>query len=235
MLVDLLIGFLRVLIGGYLRPHTMFGDEMPRQGPALVAANHPTVLDGVVLGLWAPRRLRFLVAGHLFDNPFMGWFLRVTGCIPVGRPGSFEAALQALERGEWLGIFPEGTISGSEKLLEFRTGVARLALLTGTPVYPTAIAGTLRLFSPERHRLQPGPVVLAATRALRFERQSEPVEEVVRECLTRIRLELEAQAEVARQALELARGPAGLRTVLTGLVLVPLAWVLSRSEPVPQA
>ncbi len=235
MLIDLLRWFLRILIGGYLRPHTLFCEGLPRHGPALVAANHPTVLDGVVLGLWAPRRLRFLVAGHLFDNPFMGWFLRLTGCIPVGREGAFEAAVSALERGDWLGIFPEGTISGSDRLLEFRSGVARLALRTGTPVYPTAIAGTLRLFSPERHRLQPGPVVLAATRPLCFERQAEPVEEAVHECLTRIRLELEAQAEMARQALDQARGPGGLRTFLTGLLLVPLASVLSRSEPVPQA
>lgn len=224
MLLDLFLSCLRFLLGGYVRPHTRFSEAM-KSGPALLVCNHPTVLDPVVLGLWSPRRPRYLVAGHLFDNPLMGWFFRWTNCIPVGREGSFEAAAQALERGECVGIFPEATMTGKEELIEFRSGVARLALRTGAPVYALGIAGTLELFPPNSCFLRPGPVTLFTEEPLRFQDES------VEECLAAIRSEVERQIRSAREALALASSPARLRSVLSGLVLVPLAFVLRRSEP----
>lgn len=231
MLLDLFLSFLRLLLGGYVRPHTCFSETM-KEGPALLVCNHPTVLDPVVLGLWSPRRPRYLVAGHLFDNPFMGWFFRWTNCIPVGREGAFEAAAQALERGECVGIFPEATMTGQEELLEFRSGVARLALRTGAPIYALGIAGTLDLFPPASHWLKPGPVALCAQEPFRFLRQEEPSEETVQGCLHAIKREVERQVRIARRVLVRSQRPGWLGTLLSGTVLVPLAFVLRRSEPV---
>lgn len=225
MLLDLFLALLRFLLGGYVKPLLRLPEEL-RSGPALLVCNHPTVLDPVILGLWSPRRPRYLVAGHLFDNRLMGWFFRWTDCIPVGREGAFEAAAAALERGECVGIFPEATMTGREELIAFRSGVARLALQTNAPVYALGIAGTLRLFPPASHWLRPGPVALCGGRPLRFEQAP------VGECLAAIRQAVEGQVEAARQVLVGARGPARLRVWLSGLVLVPLAYVLRRSEPV---
>ncbi|MEW6277212.1 MAG: lysophospholipid acyltransferase family protein [Candidatus Eremiobacterota bacterium] len=233
MAFEVLLWLLRIVLGrlvhAYLRPLVHAEQPVP-EGGAIVAANHPTVVDGVLLGLWAPRPVRFLVAGHLFDNPFMGWFLRWTRCIPVGRGGALERAEEALREGDLLGIFPEGDITGREALGPLHTGVARLALKTGAPVVPLGIAGTLSAFPPRTLFLRSGPVVLEVGEPIRFDPQ-EPEPDAVQAALLRIGELLDRQAARARAALPAAPRPGRLGVWLAGLVVVPVACLLRASEP----
>lgn len=226
MLLRLFLSGFRALMGGYIRPHINLPQAI-EHGPALLVCNHPTVLDPVILGLFSPRRPRYLVAGHLFDNPLMSWFFRWTECIPVGRNGTFEAAAQALDQGHCVGIFPEATMTGQEELAEFRSGVARLALRTGCPVYPIGVAGTLELFPPASAFLKPGPVAFCGGDAVSYDPQLS-----IEECLESIKSAVAGQVARARQSLQGASGPSRLGILLSGLLVVPVAFVLRRSEPV---
>jgi 1-acyl-sn-glycerol-3-phosphate acyltransferase len=126
-------------------------ERIPPKGPAIVAGNHLSYLDPFAHGYFviaAGRRPRFLAKRELFDNPFVGMVMRGAGQIPVDR-GSGDtrpllSAAEALGRGEVIVIYPEGTTQTDDP--EFRptsgkTGVARLALMTGLPVVPVATWG----------------------------------------------------------------------------------------------
>jgi putative phosphoserine phosphatase/1-acylglycerol-3-phosphate O-acyltransferase len=136
---------------------------IPRDGPVILAANHRSYLDPVVLTGVAFRRgrkPRYLGKKEVFDVPIAGQLMRALGQIRVER-GTGDAtplklAIEALERGEAIGIFPQGTIPRAEAffdpVLRGRTGVARLALATEAPVVPIALWGTERIW-PRSHRL----------------------------------------------------------------------------------
>jgi 1-acyl-sn-glycerol-3-phosphate acyltransferase len=126
-------------------------ERIPPAGPAIVAGNHLSYLDPLAHAYFvvmAGRRPRFLAKRELFDNRFTGMVMRGAGQIPVDR-GSGDnrpllAAVEALGRGEVVVIYPEGTSQTDDP--EFRptngkTGVARLALMTGLPVVPVATWG----------------------------------------------------------------------------------------------
>lgn len=127
------------------------GEELlPAEGPAIVAANHPSYLDPVALSLQVARPIHFLAWDALFRVPLLGPLIRLFGAIPVDvRPGAggsaYATARQLLEEGRLVGIFPEGKRS-SHGWMEprLREGAARLALETGAPLYPATIAGAFR-------------------------------------------------------------------------------------------
>jgi 1-acyl-sn-glycerol-3-phosphate acyltransferase len=122
-------------------------EKLPRMGPAIVAPNHISNLDPLCVGYMvvrAGRRPRFLGKASLWKK----WYLRIildgVGQIPVergtGRHEPLDAALDALRRGEVVVVYPEATITTNPDLtpMQGKTGVARLALATGVPVYPVA-------------------------------------------------------------------------------------------------
>lgn len=157
-------GFFRFLLGLFVELSVEQADRVPVSGPAIVAGNHPSLLDGVALMVAAPRPMRFLVAADLMKVPGLGFLLRACGAIPVDRRGGNGAALRgalaALERGEVIGIFPEGRTSGGAELLEFRRGVALLAHASGAPVVSCALEGTQRVSPRDSVMLRPGRVVV---------------------------------------------------------------------------
>jgi putative phosphoserine phosphatase/1-acylglycerol-3-phosphate O-acyltransferase len=123
---------------------------IPREGRVIIAANHRSYLDPVILGFVASRRgrkLRFLGKKELFDAPVVGQAVRMLGQIRVDRDAPGTAALQqaveALNDGEAIGIFPQGTIPRGDAffdpVLRGKTGVARLAVTTDAPVVPVAM------------------------------------------------------------------------------------------------
>lgn len=127
-------------------------DDLPREGPLILVANHISNLDPPLVGGWlAPalrRRPRFLAKEPLFKGP-LGWFLRSQGVIPV-RPGgrdvdAYRAAKAALDQGSVIVIFPEGTRSSNGVLQEPLPGVALLASRTGVPVLPAGVSNTDQL------------------------------------------------------------------------------------------
>jgi 1-acyl-sn-glycerol-3-phosphate acyltransferase len=127
--------------------------RIPSSGPVLLASNHVSYLDPLVLGYvarGASRKVRYLAKAELFRVPALGSILRAAHQIPVHRGtddasralGAAEAALAA---GECVAVFPEGTISSDLDPLPAKTGTARLAAAAGVTVLPVAIWGTHRL------------------------------------------------------------------------------------------
>jgi 1-acyl-sn-glycerol-3-phosphate acyltransferase len=128
-------------------------ENLPREGGAILAMNHVSYLDFALIGtaaLPANRWIRFMAKKELFDNKVAGPLLRGMHHISVDRSSgsaSFSTALRALEAGECVGIFPEGTISVSFELKEFKSGAVRLAIGAGVPVVPAVVWGSQRLWT----------------------------------------------------------------------------------------
>jgi 1-acyl-sn-glycerol-3-phosphate acyltransferase len=143
-----LVGIVHVLF----RVRTIDIDNIPADGRAILASNHVSALDGVVLGLivWQRRHrvTRFLTGREFFRNPVFGAVLRAYRQIPLergtGDAGALDAAISAVSRGGVGGIFPEGRVNpdADGALQHGRTGVARIALAAGAPVVPVGLHGT---------------------------------------------------------------------------------------------
>ena len=126
-------------------------DRIPGTGPAIIACNHISYLDPLTNGeavVRAGRRPRFLAKEDLFQIPVIGRALRGAGQIPVSRGtrnrSSLDLTAAALDRGEVIVVYPEGTVTKREDGLpmEGKTGVVRLALRTGVPITPMASWGS---------------------------------------------------------------------------------------------
>lgn len=139
-----------------LRPSVRGAYHVPDSGPVILASNHLSFMDSVVIPLVLPRPVTFLAKAEYFEgHGVSGWlsrrFFQEMGHVPVhrghGRAAweSVRVAQNVLAAGGALCIYPEGTRSLDGRLYRGRTGVARLALLTGTPVVPVALAGTERV------------------------------------------------------------------------------------------
>jgi putative phosphoserine phosphatase/1-acylglycerol-3-phosphate O-acyltransferase len=132
-------------------------DNVPVRGSALLAANHRSYFDVVALAIVAARLgrpVRFLGKRELFDAPVVGQVARALGGISVDRGSGSDQPLRdaqrALEAGELVVILPQGTIPRGEAffdpVLRAKTGVARLAAMTGAPVVPIGLWGTERVW-----------------------------------------------------------------------------------------
>jgi 1-acyl-sn-glycerol-3-phosphate acyltransferase len=133
---------------------TIEGEEhIPTHGPVLLASNHISYLDPLTLAYVADRRgrrVRYLAKAELFDKQPLGTLLHATHQIPVQRGTSdavqaLAAAIETVERGECIAVFPEGTISMDLEPMTGKSGTARLAQHTGVPVTPIALWGTHRI------------------------------------------------------------------------------------------
>ena len=146
-----------VLLGPMLklvfRPRTEGAENVPDEGPAILASNHLSYADWLFMPLTLPRRVTFVAKAEYFTSPgIKGWFQKKffsgAGQVPIDRSGAsaaegaLSAAKRILSRGELFGIYPEGTRSHDGRLYRGKTGVARLALETKVPVIPIAVLGT---------------------------------------------------------------------------------------------
>jgi 1-acyl-sn-glycerol-3-phosphate acyltransferase len=130
-------------------------EHIPPSGPVILASNHVSYLDPLTLAWVADargRHVRYLAKVELFEKPVLGWLLRAAHQIPVSRgkesaSGALAAALDALQRGECIGVFPEGTISQSFEPMRGKSGTARLAQLADLPVVPVGLWGTQRILT----------------------------------------------------------------------------------------
>ena len=149
-----------VVLAG-VRPVLRFGlrwsieglEQIPQSGGVILASNHISYLDPLVLAVVADkqkRRVRYLAKEELFGKPVLGTFLRSAGQIPVAR-GSADAAealggaVKAVGSGECVVVFPEGTISLDLEPMQGRTGTARLAAASGVDVVPVGLWGAHRI------------------------------------------------------------------------------------------
>jgi len=130
-------------------------ENIPQEGPLIVAINHVSRLDTVVLGITPTRHIYAFAASKYKSYPLFRWILEAAGVIWVRRTDfDREALLQAIEllrRGEALGIAPEGTRSRTGALQPAKSGVAFLAARTGATIIPVAITGTQHMVRDFKH------------------------------------------------------------------------------------
>lgn len=171
----------------------------------VVVANHESFCDILVLLANLPMQVRFLAKRSVFRVPILGWSIAAAGFIPVDRENrsrgteTVEAALRRLSGGRSLVIFPEETRTSNGDLLPFKRGAAHLAIKSGLPILPVALAGTFRVLKRGSLVITPGPVVLSIGAPIEVAGQSvrdrEAVTRTAREEVQALRAE--AQRAVA--------------------------------------
>ncbi len=170
---------LRPLLLSFTRRQWRGTEHVPRRGGVVIAVNHVSHVDPLILAHFfvdgTSRLPRYLAKIEVFNKRFVGRVMRGTDQIPVARYSADSAdalapAVEAIERGECLLIYPEGTITKDPDYWPMRakTGVARLAVRTGAPVIPVAQFGAqslcgrgkkLRLLPPKNVAVYAGPPV----------------------------------------------------------------------------
>jgi 1-acyl-sn-glycerol-3-phosphate acyltransferase len=121
-------------------------ERVPRVGAYVVAPSHRSLMDIFFTGYVTTRRIRFMAKQELFENRFLAWLFSALGGFPVERGTADRAALRAaqtaLEGGEPVAIFPEGTRGSGPEIGDLFDGAAYLAARLGVPVVPVAIGGS---------------------------------------------------------------------------------------------
>jgi 1-acyl-sn-glycerol-3-phosphate acyltransferase len=149
--------FARVVVGLIVplvaRLHTEGLENIPKEGPVILASDHISWFDIPLVSIRVPRITHYMAKIELFGIPVLGGMLRLLGAFPVRRgEGDREAlrtAQRVLQEGELLIIFPEGHRSGGH-LIEGKSGTALIALRAAVPVVPVAIFGTERILKGSR-------------------------------------------------------------------------------------
>ena len=155
---------LSALPGVYFHLRVEGAARVPAAGPCIIAANHASYVDPIVLWMACPRHVRFIVDREQYQRPLVNWVAARTGAIPVeNNPrdlGSLRRALLALKLGAVLGIFPEGGRSDDGSLKTGKPGAALLALRAGVPLLPAGIVGTFAAYSRHQRFPRPKPVLV---------------------------------------------------------------------------
>ncbi len=139
-------------------------EAIPRTGPVILAANHISNADAVLIGAFLTprlgRRMHWLGKKEMFEWPVLGWLFKNGGIIPVDRGGAdveaFRVAQRVLDAGEVLTVFPEGTRSPTGELQTPKDGLAMLALRTDATIVPIGISNTDRIWPRGRAFPLPG-------------------------------------------------------------------------------
>jgi 1-acyl-sn-glycerol-3-phosphate acyltransferase len=142
----------RPLLRVVYRPHVAGLENVPATGPVILASNHLSFVDSVLIPLVVPRRVTFLAKAEYFEGKgvasVLGAFLSAMGHIPVPRTeqraavAALDVALRTLDEGNAFAIYPEGTRSEDGRLYRGHTGVGWLALNARASVVPVAVRGT---------------------------------------------------------------------------------------------
>ncbi len=156
-------------------PCRVYGKRnVPRKGGFILASNHESNIDPMLLPVVCPRQMRFMAKDSLFKDPVLGTLIRMGGGFPIKRGradrGALNEFLNQLKRGYPVLIFPQGTRGGAKP----QAGVGFLAIKSGRPVLPTYIDGTDQVLPkgtsfPQRH-----PVKVVFGKPLKFDPQEDP-------------------------------------------------------------
>ncbi|MBE0478275.1 1-acyl-sn-glycerol-3-phosphate acyltransferase [Candidatus Aerophobetes bacterium] len=131
--------------------------EIPQKGAMVLAANHRSYLDPIVLALITSRRINFMAKQELFKNPVFAFLIGKLGAFSLRRDKldktAYQSALRVLEEGKILALFPEGTRSVSGKLGKLKEGSIRIALNCKVPIVPVVITGTEKVLPPGKKQI----------------------------------------------------------------------------------
>ena len=159
-------------------------DHFPKTGPVIVASNHLSFLDSIIISAMMPRRVAFLAKAEYVNTPgirgkAMKAFFETVDIIPVNRSDrskslkALDIALEKLNEGKVFGIYPEGTRSRDGYLYRGKIGVAWLAHMTGAPVVPVGLIGTDRLQKPGSNMVYPHRFTIRVGEPMWFENRGE--------------------------------------------------------------
>jgi 1-acyl-sn-glycerol-3-phosphate acyltransferase len=138
-----------LLIHTVHRVRLIDADRIPAEGAAVLVCNHVSYVDAIVIGAASPRPIRFVMDHRIFKLPLLGWIFRTARAIPIASakedPWLMEKAYvdiaQALHEGDLVCIFPEGRLTNTGELNEFKGGIAKIVERTKVPVIPMALRG----------------------------------------------------------------------------------------------
>jgi 1-acyl-sn-glycerol-3-phosphate acyltransferase len=138
-----------LLIHTIHRVATVDVERIPDEGPAVLVCNHVSYVDAIVIGAASPRPIRFVMDHRIFKMPLLGWIFRTAKAIPIAPakedPFLMERAFidiaQALHEGDLVCIFPEGKLTSTGEMNEFRGGIAKIVERSKVPVIPMALRG----------------------------------------------------------------------------------------------
>lgn len=163
-------------------------ENVPKDGPLVLAPNHFSQMDHFFAGVYLRRKIRFMAKSQLFGPPVLTYIYKHGGVFPVRRghhdEEAFETVHELLEQGEMLLVYAEGGRSRSHELGQPKPGIGRIALESGVPIVPVAIYGSAGVRSWKRLRfpkvtIQFGePVTYAVEEAPSRERQLEVATEI---------------------------------------------------------
>lgn len=134
----------------FYKPTIVNKEVIPKKGKVILAGTHTNGLDFISVGMGTKRVVRFLAKDELANGPF-GFLFKACGIIPVNRrikdKTVVPSAIKALEEGNVVGIFPEGTINKTNDLImPFKKGTVKIAIESNSPIVPFAITGKYTLF-----------------------------------------------------------------------------------------
>lgn len=147
--------------------------NVPRSGGVILAANHQSYLDVLILGGACPRQVRYVARRTLWDDPRLAWLITDWGAIPMDRDRPGKDALRSLvatvQSGEVLALFPEGTRTRDGSIGEMRGGLGFLARRAGVPVVPVLVEGAFEAWPRGRRLPRRGRVRVAFGRPVRYD------------------------------------------------------------------
>ncbi len=158
----------------YFRPRVIGGHHLPRKGAFLLATNHMSYWDPLILGVVLPRRIWFIMAADQFQRPILHTFSRLLDVLPVEREGAasllrtIRRSVEFLKSGRAVGIFPEGRRSRTGKLLPPERGLGLIATQARVPVFPVALLGTREAMPPGTRVPRPHQVIVIVGKPVEF-------------------------------------------------------------------
>lgn len=130
----------------YYHPKIIGEENIPREGAMLIVGNHKHLFDQCLPIISTKRYIKYMAKKEYFENKKIAWFFKACGCIPIDRskknPDAVKEAIEVLNSGGAIGLFPEGTRNKTKKkLLPFKYGTVSMAAKTGALIVPFAITG----------------------------------------------------------------------------------------------
>jgi len=148
--------FLRPILCTLYKIEVTGSERIPASGPAVVAGNHESQVDPFIMGIATPRVVHYMAKEELFRNPVKKRLMEGFGAFPVkrgaGDTNALEYALAMLDRGELVGMFPQGT-SLPHRRKPWRSGAARLAKEKGVPLIPVCTINTEKILRPRKFKM----------------------------------------------------------------------------------
>ena len=157
--------FLIFLLGKiFFRFQTKGRENIPKDGAFILASNHASNLDPLILGAASTRKLGYMSKEELFRNPFLAFWLRHVNAFPVKRQvhdvGAIREALKRLKGGEPLLMFPEGGRSLDGEFSDVQPGVGMLAMHTSVPILPAFIEGSQEAMAKGEYKIRFNKIVV---------------------------------------------------------------------------